>query len=53
MLTDLVDYYTDKVLKINEFGTTNYNISKHPLKNVIADALKSFDASKEIQQVYT
>jgi len=48
MLTALIDYYVNNVLQRTEFGTTEYNISNHKLKETIMDALQSFHASSEI-----
>lgn len=48
LLVSLIDYYLRETLKKYRFDTTDYNISKHRLKEIIGDALESFDASKEI-----
>lgn len=48
ILAILIDYYFKEVLQKYDFGTTNYNISKHKLKEVLEDALQSFDTSKEV-----
>ena len=48
LLVLLIDYHIGETLKKYNFDTTDYNISKHRLKEVIGDALQSFDASKHI-----
>ena len=48
MLSILVNYYDKEILQRDISGTTNYNISVHKLKEIIADALQSFDTSTEI-----
>jgi len=48
MLTALIDYYVKNILQRTAFGTTEYNISNHKLKETIMDALQSFHTSTEI-----
>ena len=44
----LVDYFFEHVVQPHAFGTTDYNIGRHRIKQVIEDAMRSYDVSDDM-----
>ncbi|MBL4704438.1 MAG: hypothetical protein JKY54_07945 [Flavobacteriales bacterium] len=54
ILKALVNYYEQGLLEMGLVeGTTDYNIGRYKLKQVVDNALKSYDASKEMELFLT